>query len=139
MSNSTKTRKRGGMTVTDAVIEVSRHPDGAMFYDTRVFGILPGCRKAQKLTFSAFPKAIKAGSLFGYNGEATLDPAAWGSFLSALPVVPSRIFPVEITPEIERTAREYAAAFASCPAVTSTEWVHPSYSPKYDEFSQGRA
>lgn len=115
--------------VLESKIEVSANPrcEDGIFVNHEVTAILPGCRKAQKLSISPNANSITVRPLFGYNGEASIAPSAWQMLVESSPVVSSPLFPIAITPEIIAKAKQEAASICTCPAVTDLSEVSPRY------------
>jgi hypothetical protein len=95
-------------------------------------GILPGCRKVAILFFSPSTGSIWVKNLYSHNGEAHIDPAQWAELVKSSPVVPDKIFPYALTPEIIEAAYADALSTTTCSTVTSKEHVHKDYQPKFD-------
>ena len=101
-----------------------------MFHEVR--GILPGCRKAVKLTFSPMYSTVWVQPLFGYNGKANIRPEDWKKLVLLSPVV-SRYKDFTLTPEIIEDAYSDALSIVTCETATNPTQVSPDYKPKYDE------
>ena len=88
--------------VTHAEIRVSsneRCEDG-VFVEVRMTAVFPGCRKVAVVSISPMGSGVGLKSLYGYSGEAHVEPEEWRTFLRSLPVVSDDLFPVEMTPEL---------------------------------------
>jgi len=111
-------------------IRVSKHPDGKIYFDHRVEGIFPGCRKVQKITIMPMAKGIWLRPLYGYNGTACILPIKWERLSHHASVVSDPLFPVELTESIVENAIKDAKSICFCPAVVSSD-CHPNYQPEY--------
>jgi len=123
------------LTITKSEIEVSSNSriESGFYFNHKLYGTLPGCRKTVMLSFSPFAKRIIVRPLYGGNGDATIRPDDWRKIVENSPVVSCRISPVELTPEIRAMAVQDALSITTCPAVTCAKDVHPDFSPRYDE------
>lgn len=109
------------LKIISAEIRVGRNEriEGGLFIETRVTAIFPGGRKAKTVSISPMSGKIWLKPLYGYNGTADVEPAAWAAFVRALPVVSCPLFPVEITPAIAERALAHELTICDCPAVTA--------------------
>lgn len=123
---------KGVLKIEKSEIVVSKHRDGSVYFHHKVYAVLPGCRKATQLSITPFALRLVARPLFGYNGTATIDPEQWSGVIRSAPVVSDSLFPVEITPEIVSQARDALLDITTCPAVTDTRDVSPSFKPSFD-------
>jgi hypothetical protein len=122
------------LRITSSKIEVSANPHSPKGYYAfhEVMGILPGCRKEVKLTFSPMSGYVWVNPLYGYNGTASIDPTEWAKLVKASKVVSARHSPYPLTDEVIADAYADALSITACPAITSREYVHPNYQPKFD-------
>ena len=107
---------KNALQIVKASIEVGRCEliDCGYFFDIRLNGILPGCKKAVTLHHSTMIGYLWLKPLFGHSGEAHISPAAWRKLMATIPVVVKPFDnDVTMTPELEKMAREYAAKFAT--------------------------
>ena len=119
------------LQITKAEIVVSLHATGERYAEPRIWGILPRCRKVQRLSIAPQAKRIVLRPLPAGRGEAIIYPEDWREILSTILIVSDKLFPVTITPEVEQWARQHVLSICDCPAVITTD-VHPDYHPQYD-------
>src|SRR3990172_7229640 len=97
------------LQIVKASIEVGRCEliDCGYFFDIRLKGILPNCRKAVTLHHSTMTGYLWMKSLYGHSGSAHISPAAWRTLMKTIPVVAKPYDKdVTMTPELEAMARE---------------------------------
>jgi len=103
------------LQIVKAQIEISSNSliEGGYFYDVKLQGILPGCKKVVVLHHNTMIGYLWLKPLFGGSGEARVSPSSWRSLMKTIPVV---VKPYDkdviMTPELEAKAREYALSFA---------------------------
>ena len=71
---------------------------------------------------------IWVSNLWSHNGNAHVRPDHWAELVKATPVVPDRLFPYPLTPEVVKQA--YLDAM-ECPALSMDKCL-PGYTPTYD-------
>jgi hypothetical protein len=105
---------------TKSCIEVSdlSNVGGDMFFNYKLFGCLPRCRKSQLLTDMPIPGGFKLRPLFGGSNASEVIPTEeFKSLLKMLPVKPSITYRKQITEEIEKQAYGSIDKVCGCPAV----------------------
>lgn len=124
-------KKNKALTITSAKIEVGTNQFSECGYlaSWKIRGILPGCRKSVQLTHMYGYGKVILTPLFGYNGRAVISQQDWKNLMEMMPIVSDKLFPIPITPELKATVRRQMVESANCPAITSSEYVHPDYQP----------
>jgi len=115
-------------------IRVSKHRNGKIYFDHRVEGIFPGCRKIQTITTMPMAKCIWLHPLYGYTGTACIHPLRWECIIDSALVVSDPLFPVGLTDFIKDRAIQDVKSICFCPAVVSGD-CSPDYSPEYTAVS----
>lgn len=125
------------LKITKYAIVVSANPlmDSGIYVEVKITGILPGCRKDVRLSYSPYAKRIVFRPMHGSSGVACIEPETFRKLLRLAPVVCDPLFPMEVTSEVINLARLEAEDICSCPAVTDMTHVHPSFKPEYDGIS----
>jgi hypothetical protein len=128
-------KKKGTLKITSSIIVVSPNSyiESGYYFDHKVFGILPGCRKVQQLILHPMTGCLWVRPLFGHNGSACINPQVWADLIRKAPVRSSKTSPVALTPELVAKAIEDKLYTTTCPAVTNRENVHPDYQPTFDQ------
>lgn len=99
-------------------------------FDLKIEGILPGCRKYVRTTEAPYAKAWRFQPLFGYNGRCNITPADFRRIINAATVVKAvNSGEFQLTPELEKAARQFHLERVECPAVT--EECAANYQPEY--------
>ena len=122
------------LRVTKKEIRVSKHSDGLVYFEPRIYAVLPRGRKEHLLSSAPMALEINVFPLME-SGVPWIQvrPEDWQKVLLSSPVLSCSLFPCEVTEEIKRQAYERVTSICSCPAVTETKDVHPSYKPEYVE------
>lgn len=123
---------RKALVIDRPVIRVSANSliEGGLFFDMRVYGVLPGCRKKVMLSFGPMARYVWFRPLFGHSGAASVSPEDFLRMVDAAPVVSCEHSPVVVTPEIAAKAKASVASTADCPAIHAA--CHPDYRPAFD-------
>lgn len=129
----TKDMKELRITQSKIVVSANHLSPKGYYTFHEVTGVLPGCRKECKLTFSPMHGTIWVQPLFGYNGKANIKPEDWEALVLSSPVtIRINDGKVSLTPDIISDAYDDALRIVTCEAITNTKDVSPNYVPKFD-------
>jgi hypothetical protein len=123
------------LKITKAQIVISDNhlmPDGYAV-ETRLYGVLPGCRKEVLLYLTPSTKSIILRPLHTGNGEATIEPNEFAAFLQRIQIRNNHVAPYAEFDRVKASARASVVKICSCKAVTSPMFVSPNYTPIYDK------
>lgn len=123
------------LEITRKEIRVSRYGTGEVFFEARIYGILPGGRKEHLLSASPYSKRISISPLSSarHTAPCYVRPHDWQMVLETAPIVATSHLLCPITPAIITRAYARVTEICSCLAVTDLTHVHQSFTPEYTE------